>query len=173
MKFVLDKELAELLKISTRTIRRDVASGLPVAEIRARKGGGKAQNLFDVDAVKRWYLDNKSGKAIAKYILDNCPPAEIKKERKQRDDQAKLEALELKAETKQVERTIESGDTSADDLLAMQARLAQMEKKAFDVWTEYLKEENPSPTVAATLEQSYTRIANRRQGLEKDLPAIM
>ena len=182
-KYLTAEELGKVINVSVRTIRRAVEKGLPVAKTQTPKTGGKKQNLFNLEDVKVWYIDQNPNSKTAKHILGNCPPKEIKKVKQTIEKKAKAQAIELSSEVEEVARKLElellnHKTLSGDDLESMQARLRDSEKRAYIIYVTYLETSKQqdsgfSVTTLEILERSYTRIAARRQSFEEKLPGIM
>lgn len=175
-------ELAKLLNVSTKTIQRSVSDGLPIAKEEPSKTGGRAKKMFDPEVAKHWFIDNKPGKPVAKFIEKNCPPKELRKKNADRDKQVKKKAKAEKAKAEQIandlERRLNDKTLSGDDLYCMAKRLCEAEKRAFQAYESYLFSREKigdafSVSTAEVLERSYTRIAARRQSFEEKLPKIM
>lgn len=128
MGLVTRVELASILGVSTRTLSRDIARGLPVAKRRGRS------LFFDVAVAKRWRAErgldgsgNRPGPAAASRLLEELgdpPPGEAPSEEPELTGQAKAVAA---AAAKRAAANADAAGTRGD---LARARLEQSALRA-------------------------------------------
>ena len=185
MEKITSKKLTEILQITSRTLKRNLKDGLPVADKKMPETGGSPQNFYILEDVKNWFLEFKPTSRTARFISDSCPPG-TKKKRQRKSIQKKVAKPAPKKPTppkKEPEPDpvpewtppafTPDPEASGSSPQAQRKRLAQAESQAYDVWMSYLQFPGHLAQKAAMYQKSYLAAQTRLKAYDKDFPKIM